>query len=73
MDAMHGSIEQVETSTNQSPRSRCFVAGCPCRDVRIVLRRKAAFFADLAVRRGETADRIIRPESGWSLPSLPAA
>jgi hypothetical protein len=73
MDAMHGSIEQVETSTSQSPLSRCSAAGCPCRDVRIVLRRKAAFFADLAARRGETADRIVLPEAGWSLPSAPAA
>jgi hypothetical protein len=73
MDATYGSFEPTEAPVGQVRRAACSVVGCPCRDVRIVLRRKAAFFADLAARRGETADRIILPEVGWSLPSEPAA
>jgi hypothetical protein len=55
-------------STNEARRGRCLAEGCPCRDARIVLRRRAAFFADLAARRGETATRVIAPDPGWVLP-----
>lgn len=51
-------------------RAACVVAGCPCTDARIVSRRRAAFHAALARRRGETADRTIVPEPGWSLARL---
>jgi hypothetical protein len=44
----------------------CHVEGCPCKDARIVSRRRAAFFADLARRTGETADRVITPDPGWT-------
>jgi hypothetical protein len=65
--------EQIESTTTATDRrGRCSVDGCPCKDVRIVLRRRAAFYADLAVRRGETADRIVMPDPAWILPS-PAA
>ena len=47
----------------------CLQDGCPCRDARIVSRRKAAFFAAMARRAGETADRVITPEPGWMLPT----
>lgn len=46
----------------------CLVAGCPCKDVRIVSLRKAAFFAAVARRAGETADRTIAAEADWRLP-----
>ncbi|HYH94119.1 MAG TPA: hypothetical protein VD763_13235 [Candidatus Saccharimonadales bacterium] len=47
----------------------CLQEGCECRDVRIVSNRKAAFFAAMARRAGETADRVITPEPGWTLPT----
>lgn len=46
----------------------CLVAGCACKDARIVSSRRAAFFAAVARQTGETADRVIAPESGWRLP-----
>lgn len=64
-------IDLAERPNRPAAASRCSVAGCPCKDVRIVLRRRAAFFAELATRRGETADRIIAPEPGWRLPPHP--
>ena len=50
-------------------RSACLVAGCTCKDARIVSSRRARFFADLARANGETAMRVIRPEPGWTLPT----
>ena len=47
----------------------CLVAGCTCKDARIVSSRRARFFADLARAHGETAMRVIRPEPGWTLPT----
>ena len=44
----------------------CLVDGCPCKDARFVSHRRAAFFADLARRTGETADRIIAPDPAWT-------
>jgi len=52
-----------------APHGRCLVAGCPCKDARIVSHRRAAFFAVLARRAGETANRTIAPETGWRLPA----
>jgi hypothetical protein len=46
----------------------CLVSGCPCKDARIVSARRAAFFAAVARRSGETADRRIVPEPGWTIP-----
>jgi hypothetical protein len=46
----------------------CLQDGCPCRDARIVSHRKAAFFAAMARRTGETADRVITPDPTWTLP-----
>jgi hypothetical protein len=48
----------------------CLVAGCPCKDARIVSVRRAAFFAAVARRSGETADRRIAPEPGWAIPTF---
>ncbi len=50
-------------------RAVCLVEGCTCRDARIVSRRRASFFADLARTKGETARRVIHPEPGWTLPT----
>jgi hypothetical protein len=47
----------------------CLQEGCPCRDARIVSHRKAAFFAAIARRAGETADRYIAPDPEWALPA----
>ena len=49
-------------------RSGCLAEGCPCRDARIVSHRRARFFAHLAVVNGETAQRVVDPEPGWSIP-----
>jgi len=48
----------------------CLVAGCTCKDARIVSMRRVAFFAAVARRSGETADRHIVPEPGWTISSL---
>jgi hypothetical protein len=40
----------------------CLVAGCTCKDARIVSHRRAAFFAAVARQTGQTADRVIAPE-----------
>jgi len=45
----------------------CVVSGCTCKDARIVSVRRAAFFAAIARRSGETADRRIAPEPGWTI------
>lgn len=68
-------MDTNETTTRsgpeREPRSACLVAGCPCRDARIVSHRRARFFAHLAESHGETARRVIRPEPGWELPRIP--
>jgi hypothetical protein len=46
----------------------CLVSGCTCKDARIVSHRRAGFFAALARRTGETADRIIGVDPDWALP-----
>lgn len=44
----------------------CLVDGCPCKDARIVSHRRTAFFAAIARRTGETADRVIAPDADWT-------
>ena len=51
----------------------CLVAGCTCKDARIVSHRRAAFFAAVARRTGETADRIVAAEAGWRIPTFEGA
>jgi hypothetical protein len=46
----------------------CLVAGCPCKDARIVSHRRAAFFAAVARQSGQTADRVVAVEPGWRIP-----
>jgi hypothetical protein len=48
----------------------CLVAGCPCKDPRIVSHRRAAFFAAVAREHGETANRAVAPDPEWAIPSL---
>lgn len=50
-------------------QAACLVAGCPCKDPRIVSQRRAAFFAARARDYGETADRVVEPDPSWSLGS----
>jgi hypothetical protein len=46
----------------------CLVDGCSCRDARLVSQRRAAFFAAVARRNGETADRIVFADPAWRMP-----
>ncbi len=50
-------------------RTACLVAGCPCKDARIVSHRRAAFYAAWAREHGETADRMVGADPGWSISS----
>lgn len=67
MDDTRGSIPILDRPAART-RSACLVAGCPCRDPRIVSHRRAAFFATQAREHGETANRIIAAEATWTLP-----
>ena len=55
------------------PAGACLVAGCTCKDARIISFRRAAFFAAMAHRTGETADRAIAPDPEWRIPSFEGA
>jgi hypothetical protein len=50
--------------------SACLVAGCPCKDPRIVSHRRAAFFAAVALEHGETANRTVAADPEWQIPTL---
>ena len=63
-------IQQVIHHSGDRGVRGCLVDGCPCKDARIVSRRRAAFFATRAREHGETADRTIVPETGWRIPTL---
>ncbi len=52
------------------PAGACLVAGCPCKDARIVSHRRAAFIAAMARKNGETAERVIAPDPEWRIPSV---
>jgi hypothetical protein len=56
-----------EPAIAQGEARGCLIDGCPCRDARIVSHRRGAFFAYLAREHGQTADRVIAPEPGWTL------
>ncbi len=60
--------ETTITETLPSRRA-CLVDGCSCKDARIISTRRAAYFASQAIATGETADRIIRAEATWRLPT----
>ena len=61
-------IEIVE-ATETRMRGACLINGCTCKDSRIVSHRRAAFFAAIARRSGQTAGRVVAVEPGWRLPS----
>ena len=65
--------QQVSHQAVVRGRRGCLVEGCPCKDARIVSKRRTAFFAAWATHHGETADRVVAPELGWRLPTLPSA
>ena len=55
------------TEQPQPTRRPCLVDGCPCKDARIVSRRRAAYFAARARSAGQTADRVVAVEAEWSV------
>jgi hypothetical protein len=57
--------ERLTRATDGGAHRACLVAGCPCKDPRIVSHRRAAFFAAWAKEHGETANRIIDPDPTW--------
>jgi len=63
-------INEIRTKpgAGHESRSGCLADGCPCKDARIVSRRRARFFAHLAETHGETANRVLLPEPDWELP-----
>ena len=65
---MTGNDVPETTPATSTDRRGCLVAGCPCKDPRIVSTRRAAFFASLARTRGETADRVIAADPAWAIP-----
>jgi hypothetical protein len=67
MDRSDEITRSITNATTHAPAT-CLAPGCPCRDARIVSRRRASFFAFLARERGETASRVVRPQPGWRLP-----
>jgi hypothetical protein len=62
-------IQQLDRhpATDRPARRACLVAGCPCKDARIVSHRRAAFFASWAASHGETADRVVAPDPTWRI------
>jgi hypothetical protein len=62
--------QQVSHRAVDRGRRGCLVEGCPCKDARIVSKRRSAFFAAWAQEHGETADRTVTPELGWRIPTL---
>ena len=62
--------ENPQTIDREDPPTRraCLNAGCPCKDARFVSHRRGAFFAVVARRTGETADRMIPAEQEWQIP-----
>jgi hypothetical protein len=62
---------EIVEATETRMRGACHISGCTCKDVRIVSHRRAAFFAYMARRSGQTADRVVAVEPGWRIPSAP--
>lgn len=67
----HPYVDQADEAVAIAEPTRtgaCLVPGCPCKDARIVSHRRAAFFAAIARRNGETADRDIAIDPAWRMP-----
>ena len=60
----------VSPEVTDRGRRGCLVDGCPCKDARIVSRRRTAFFAAWAREHGETANRAVAPDAEWRIPSI---
>ena len=61
----------LEAPVAPAPRPvACLKEGCPCKDARFVSHRRAAFYAALARANGQTADRVVAVEPGWSIASI---
>jgi hypothetical protein len=60
---------EIAEATEIRMRGACLISGCTCKDVRIVSYRRAAFFAAMARRSGQTAVRVIALEPDWRIPS----
>ncbi len=65
--------EPLSRATDRDARRACLVAGCTCKDARIVSHRRAAFFASLAKDHGETANRVVEPDPTWRLNFTPSS
>ena len=64
-------IRTGEALALMAPRTgACLVPGCPCKDARLLSFRRAAFFAAIARRSGQTADRVVAPDPGWRITTL---
>ena len=68
---MDVTLDRRGTSDQRPLRGACLVAGCPCKDPRIISTRRVAFFAEWARRHGETADRIVEPDPDWRELTVP--
>ena len=64
---MDQQTESLYEATDRPARRACLVAGCTCKDARIVSHRRAAFFAAWAKDHGETANRLVEPDPTWRL------
>jgi hypothetical protein len=66
---MIGPQDTLEATSHPEPSLRrgCRTDGCTCEDRRIVSRRRAAFWNELARQRGETAHRVVAPQRGWRI------
>ena len=65
---MNGLDDTTITATTAPTRRACLVAGCACKDARIVSYRRAAYFAVVARSNGQTANRVVAVEADWRLP-----
>ena len=54
-------------TTDSRARGACLIAGCVCKDPRIISYRRAAFFAAIARARGQTARRALPVEPEWRI------
>ena len=62
--------QQVSHQAVDRGRRGCLVEGCPCKDARIVSKRRSAFFAAWAQEHGETANRIVVADLDWRFPTF---
>jgi hypothetical protein len=62
---------EIVEATENRVRGACLIAGCTCKDSRIVSHRRAAFFAAMARRSGQTANRVVAVEPEWRMPLAP--